>query len=139
MPTPTAPLPAVAEKWISRAKYLRVLDALAAWVVMFGAGLAVAPEAPGQAVGMVAVVLVVTGAMLRPLRIRWRPVSGWAGVMVSRSLRPGDRAWFVRDGRADAVLVTARRGLRLTIAPPGLGAAETMRVRRTRVFLVPLG
>jgi len=39
--------------------------------------------------------------------------------------------------RADAVLVTARRGLRVSIASPGMGEAETMSVRRTRVFLVP--
>ena len=58
---------------------------------------------------------------------------------MSKSLRPGARAWFVRDGRADAVLITARHGLRMSIAPPGFGEAETMRVRRTRVFLVPLG
>jgi hypothetical protein len=36
------------------------------------------------------------------------------------------------------VLVTARRGLRVSIALPGFGQAETIRVRRTRVFLVPL-
>ncbi|PYM22352.1 MAG: hypothetical protein DMD80_28530, partial [Candidatus Rokuibacteriota bacterium] len=60
-----------------------------------------------------------------------------AGVLVSRTVRPGDRAWFVRDGRADSVLVTARRGLRVSIAVPGMGAAETISVRRTRVFLVP--
>jgi len=56
---------------------------------------------------------------------------------VSRSLRPGDRAWFVRDGHADSVLITARRGIRVSIAALSIGEAETMSVRRTRVFLVP--
>jgi hypothetical protein len=76
--------------------------------------------------------------VLRPLRLRWRPVSGWVGVAVSRSLRAGQRAWYVRDGRADAVLVTGRRGLRVSIAAPSVGEAETLSVRRTRVFLIPL-
>ncbi|HEV8586101.1 MAG TPA: hypothetical protein VGT02_14130 [Methylomirabilota bacterium] len=139
MPTPTVPLPAVAETWISRSKYLRWLDALAAWLVGLGAILGFFPEAPGGTAAVVALVLVAAGSALQPLRIRWRPVSGWVGVVVSKSLRPGARAWFVRDGRADAVLITARHGLRMSIAPPGFGEAETMRVRRTRVFLVPLG
>ncbi len=65
-------------------------------------------------------------------------MSGWVGVAVSRSVRPGQRVWFVRDGRADAVLVTARRGLRVSIAAPQLGEAETLSVRRTRVLLIPL-
>jgi hypothetical protein len=138
MPTPAAPLPAVAEKWISRSKYLRWLDALAAWVVLLAVVAQAVPELPGRAVAVIAAVLVGVAMMLPPFRIRWRPISGGTGVLVSRSLRPGDRAWFVRDGRADAVLVTARRGLRMSIAPPGFGEAETMRVRRTRVFLVPL-
>lgn len=136
MPTPTAPLPAVADAWISRSRYLRWLDALAAWLVLLGVVAAAAPEVPGRAAAVIALVLAGAGVLLHPLRIRWRPISGWVGVTVSRRLRPGDRAWFVRDGRADVVLVTARRGLRFSIAPPGFGEAETMRVRRTRVFLV---
>ena len=71
------------------------------------------------------------------VRLRWRPISGWVGVIVSRPLRPGQRAWFVRDGHADAVLITGRRGLRLSFAAPALGEAETLTVRRTRVFLIP--
>jgi hypothetical protein len=136
MPTPTAPLPAVAETWIFRSKYLRWLDAAAGWLVLYVVVLSL--EAPSQAAVLAALALVAVGAFLRPLRLRWRPVSGWAGVLVSRSLRAGDRAWFVREGRADPVLVTARRGLRVSIALPGFGQAETIRVRRTRVLLVPL-
>jgi hypothetical protein len=56
---------------------------------------------------------------------------------VSRGLRPGARAWYVRAGDADVVLVTARRGLRLVIARPDLVSAEGISVRRTRVLLLP--
>jgi len=139
MPTPIAPLPAAAETWISRSKYLRWLDAVAAWLVLLGGVALALPEQSAQPIVVTSLLLLVIGVMLRPLRLRWRPVSGWIGVVVSRRLRAGDRAWFVRDGRADAVLVTARRGLRLSIALPGFGEAETMRVRRTRVYVVPLG
>jgi len=41
------------------------------------------------------------------------------------------------DGRADAVLITARHGIRISIAAPSLTEAETLSVRRTRVFLIP--
>ena len=47
MPTPTAPLPALAETWISRSKYLRWVDAAAAWLVGLGAILGFFPDAPG--------------------------------------------------------------------------------------------
>ena len=95
---------------------------------------------PRQSIGPLALTsagLLVLGVLLPPLRTRWRPISGWIGLAVSRSLRPGDRAWFVRDGRADSVLVTARHGVRLSIALPNLGEVESISVRRTRVFLVP--
>jgi len=116
---------------------LRWVDAVMAWLVLFGIAVTMLPEQSDRTIALVSVALLVLGVMLRPLRAHWRPVSGWAGVLVSRTVRPGDRAWFVRDGRADSVLVTARRGLRVSIAAPGMSEAETMSVRRTRVFLVP--
>jgi hypothetical protein len=136
--TPTAPVPTTVETWITRARYLRWIDALAAWVVLLALAAELLPEQPARIIVVTSLVLLVIGLMLRPLRLRWRPVSGWVGVAVSRSLRPGQRAWFVRDGRADAVLVTGRRGLRVSIAAPNVGEAETLSVRRTRVFLIPL-
>ena len=138
MATPTAPVPTTVETWITRARYLRWIDALAAWVVLLALAAELLPEQPARIIAVTSLVLLVIGLMLRPLRLRWRPVSGWVGVAVSRSLRPGHRAWFVRDGRADAVLVTGRRGLRVSIAAPNVGEAETLSVRRTRVFLIPL-
>jgi hypothetical protein len=136
--TPTAPVPTTVETWISRARYLRWFDALAAWIVLLGLSAELLPEQPPRIIAVTSLVLLVIGVVLRPLRLRWRPVSGWVGVAVSRSLRAGQRAWYVRDGRADAVLVTARRGLRVSIAAPSVGEAETLSVRRTRVFLIPL-
>jgi len=136
--TPTARVPTTVETWITRARYLRWIDALAAWVVLLALAAELLPEPPGRIIVVTSLVLLVIGLMLRPLRLRWRPVSGWVGVAVSRSLRAGQRAWYVRDGRADAVLVTARRGLHLSIAAPNVGEAETLSVRRTRVFLIPL-
>ena len=138
MATPTAPLPSVVEKWISRSRYLRWIDAVAAWLVLLALAVQALPELSGRTAAVISLALLAAGVALRPLRIHWRPVSGWVGVLASRSLRPGHRAWFVRDGRADAVLITGRRGLRLSIAAPSLGEAETISVRRTRVFLVPL-
>lgn len=138
MATPTTPVPTAVETWITRARYLRWLDALAAWLVLLAVAAELMSEEPGGIIAVSALALLVIGVMLRPLRLRWRPVSGWVGVAISRSLRPGQRAWFVRDGHADAVLVTGRRGLRLTIAAPNVGAEETLTVRRTRVFLIPL-
>lgn len=138
MATPTAPVPTTVETWISRARYLRWFDALAAWIVLLGLSAELLPEQPPRIIAVTSLVLLVIGVVLRPLRLRWRPVSGWVGVAVSRSLRAGQRAWYVRDGRADAVLVTGRRGLHLSIAAPSVGEAETLSVRRTRVFLIPL-
>ena len=137
MTTPTRPVPVAVEQWIARSKYLRWIDGQSAWLVL----VLLAVEAmPRQSIGPLALTsagLLVLGVLLPPLRTRWRPISGWIGLAVSRSLRPGDRAWFVRDGRADSVLVTARHGVRLSIALPNLGEVESISVRRTRVFLVP--
>ena len=137
MTTPTRPVPVAVEQWIARSKYLRWIDGLSAWLVL----VLLAVEAmPRQSIGPLALTsagLLVLGVLLPPLRTRWRPISGCIGLAVSRSLRPGDRAWFVRDGRADSVLVTARHGVRLSIALPNLGEVESISVRRTRVFLVP--
>ena len=138
MATPTTPVPTPVESWISRAKLLRWLDAAAAGIVLLAVVAVMLPDASGSVLAVTAAVALMGGVMLRPLRLRWRPVSGWVGVVVSRSVRPGQRAWFVRDGRADPVLVTARRGLRVSIAAPRLGEAETLSVRRTRVLLIPL-
>src|SRR5712691_4139324 len=115
MTIPTRPMPALAESWIARSRYVRWADALIAWLLLVGVAAQLAPQRSSRLV-VISVGLLVVGLMLRPLRIRGRPISGWIGLVVSRPLRPGDRAWFVREGRADAVLITARHGIRLSIA-----------------------
>jgi hypothetical protein len=130
-------VPIAIERWISRSRYLRWIDALAAWIVLFAVVVDLLPDTARGPLALLALALLGVGVWLPALRAHWRPVSGWVGLAASRSLRPGQRAWFVRDGRADAVLITARRGIRIAIAAPSLTEAETLSVRRTRVFLIP--
>jgi hypothetical protein len=137
MRTPLRPLPDVAERWARRARWLRGLDAVVAWLLLWGAGALALPAADGTALAIAAGGAVVAGALAPGLRAGWRPVSAVVGVAVSRPLRPGDRAWHVGPEGAEAVLVTGRRGLSLVIARPGRGPTEGVTVRRTVVLLVP--
>jgi hypothetical protein len=91
-----------------------------------------------EAAAVVAAVLVALGAFVQPLRVRWRPITGWIGLRISRGLRPGDRAWYLGASDASLVVVTARHGVRLVIVRPDL-QDEGISVRRTRVFLLPAG
>jgi hypothetical protein len=137
MRSPIPPVPMAVQRWMARARHLRWLDALAAWCGALAALVAIAGVGSIAAEAVIATVLVVLATAVPPLRVRWRPISGLVGFLVSRALRPGDRAWYVRAERADLVIVTACRGLRVSIAAPELGAAESISVRRTRVFVVP--
>ena len=130
------PLPEGVARWRARAPWLRRLDALVAWLLVWGVAAATVSD-PGlgpQAAGA-GVVVGLLGA-IAPIRLRWRPVSGAVGLWLSRKLAPGDRAWYVRRETPELVIVTARVGLRLTVAVPGRGAAEGLSVRRTRVLLL---
>ena len=137
MRTPIRPLPESIAHWMERARYLRWLDAAVGWLAVWG----VVAFGGSRARPLVGVVLaaasVVLLALVPPLRTRWRPVSAWIGLAVTRRLRPGDRAWWVQPHRSDPVVVTARRGLRLTIALTRHGESEVLRVRRTRTLIVP--
>jgi hypothetical protein len=122
---------------MARARLLRWVDFVAAWLLVFvilGTRLGATRMGP---VAILAAAVVALATLVPPLRVRWRPASGLAGLLVSRALRPGDRAWYVRGERADLVIVTACRWLRVSIAAPELGAAESLSVRRTRVLVVP--
>ncbi len=137
MTTPMNPVPALVARWMARVRWFRWLDACVAWAglwclcgAVLGRGLA------GPAAGL-ALLLVGLGLWVRPLRTRWRPLSGWVGLVMSRGLHPGDRAWYVRPHQADLVLVTARHGARLVIARPNLAEDEGLTVRRTRVLVLP--
>lgn len=137
MTAPIRPVPPEVDRWISRAARLRWCDAAIAWSALWAvlAGLL----GPGSVrLAILSLVLVVVGSRIRPLRVLWRPVSGGVGLAMSRSLRAGDRAWYVRSRQADMVLVTARHGARLVIAAPDLDEPdEVLTVRRTRVLLFP--
>ncbi len=136
MGTPIRPLPESIARWSARARWIRRLDALAAaaglWALL-------AVLLPGVGAGAQAVAAAAVAGLLgavAPIRARWRPVSGPVGLWVSRMLAAGDRAWYVRPDGPELVIVTARRGLRLTVAIPGRGPAEGLSVRRTRVLVL---
>jgi hypothetical protein len=141
MRTPIRPVPDGVARWVVWARALRWLDALVAWplsgaVVSLAASQAFAgSEVSAAALASLAAVPVVVLALVAPVRRWWRPVSGAVGLRLSRTLGPGDRAWYIRPGAAELVVVTSRRGARVTIA--ARGGAEGIRVRRTRVLLVP--
>lgn len=136
MRTPIKPLPEAVVRWTRRARRLRWLDGVAAWLLLW----VVAAFLPGSLDvadrAVLAALAVAALALAPPLRRRWRPVSTCVALIVSRPLRPGDRAWCVRPGDAELVLVTARRGLRVVIAGAP-GPTEGIPVSRTRVILLP--
>lgn len=136
MRTPIKPLPKDIDRWASRTRWLRWLDALAAWLLLWAGTAMLLRGLSESAQATVAFMIVAIGVAISPLRARWRPISGWIALVVSQPLRPGDRAWHVRSGEAELVIVTARRGLRMVIAQ-ARGPAEGIAVRRTRVLLLP--
>ena len=122
---------------MARLRWLRWADAFLGWLVLLLGLSLLFPRLPSPAAMTLAAGLLFAGALILRLRLGWRPLSGTATFVMSRGLRPGDRAWFVHGSDADLVLVTARHGLRLVIARPGHDAAEGLSVRRTRVLLLP--
>jgi hypothetical protein len=137
MTSPIRPLPHEVARFVSLVAWLRWCDAAVAWAVLWAVlAWLLGPASPPAAVA--SLLLVTLGALLQPLRVLWRPVSGCVGLVLSRRLRPGDRAWYVRSRHADPVLVTARHGARMLIATPDLDEPdEVLSVRRTRVLLIP--
>lgn len=137
MTTPMKPVPEHVAGWMARVRWLRWLDASVAWAALWTLGAAALGWGSAGEAAVVASILVGLGFVVRPLRTRWRPLSGWVGLALSRGLHPGDRAWYVRLHQADLVLVTARHGARLVIARSDLAADEGLTVRRTRVLVLP--
>jgi hypothetical protein len=135
--TPLRSLPADVDRWTSRVRYLRWLDALGGVLVLWAAVAAALPTLTPDVQGLLALGALGVLTLVPPIRHRWRPVSAWVALGVSRDLRPGDHAWWVRPGRADLVLVTARRGTRLVVATPERDASEAIGVRRTRTLFLP--
>ena len=131
------PVPALVARWMARVRWFRWLDACVAWAGLWYLGGSVLGRGLAGPAAVLSLLLVSLGLWVRPLRTRWRPLSGWVGLAMSRGLHPGDRAWYVRPHQADLVLVTARHGARLVIARPNLAEDEGLTVRRTRVLVLP--
>jgi hypothetical protein len=137
MRTPIRSAPEEVVRWTSRARRLRWLDAVLAWLALWIVLALTVEAATTTSMAVLAAVMIALAAALPPLRVRWRPASAAVGLSVARALRPGDRAWYVRPERVESVIVTARHGLRVVIARPGETAEEGLEVRPTRVLLVP--
>ncbi|PYN18554.1 MAG: hypothetical protein DME05_00430, partial [Candidatus Rokuibacteriota bacterium] len=137
MRSPLRPLPAAVTRWTAAARVLGWLDALAASLAIWGGAAVAFPSASRASLAVLAAAVTALGALLRPLRVRWRPVRGAVALVLSARLSPGDQAWYVRPGHAERVLVTARRRTRVVIARLNDEGAEGLSVRRTRVLLVP--
>src|SRR2546429_7664 len=75
MRSPLRPLPAAVARWTVRARLLRWLDALVAWLVVWTAAVVVLPHASPESLAILAALAVILGALARPLRARWRPAS----------------------------------------------------------------
>ena len=137
MRSPLRPLPAAVTRWTAAARVLGWLDALAAYLAIWGGAAVAFPSASRASLAVLAAAVTALGALLRPLRVRWRPVRGAVALVLSARLSPGDQAWYVRPGHAERVLVTARRRTRVVIARLNDEGAEGLSVRRTRVLLIP--
>ena len=137
MRSPLRPVPAAVERWIVTARMLRWLDTLAAWLALWVVAAMAFPEVARSRLAVAAALIVGVGALIRPLRARWRPASGTVAFVLSARLSAGDHAWYVRPGRAERVLITARRRTRIVIVRLNDEGAEGLSVRRTRVLLVP--
>ena len=137
MQAPTRPLPERVSRWTSYVGSLRWLDALGAWLGWWLVLIVVVPDWPEGERAALAALATIACTVPLSLRVRWRPFSAMVGLYVSRRLRAGDRAWFVRPGDARLVLVTARCRFRLVIAAPDQEPEEGMIIRRTRVVVVP--
>src|SRR5262244_2060350 len=100
MRSPLRPVPAAIERWTTAVRVLRWLDAVAAWLVIWGVAALVGPGATAGALAGFAAAVVALAQFVRPLRTRWRPLSGAVALVKSARLAPGDHAWYVRPGHA---------------------------------------
>jgi hypothetical protein len=137
MRTPLKPLPDEVTRWVSRARRLRWVDGLAAWLAAWAALAAALPSVSADAVAVIAAVLVAPVAAVPPLRRWWRPISALTAVLLGWRLRPGDRAWLVAPDGARLVLVTANRWRHVVVAAIVRDSGEGIALPRTRALLIP--
>ncbi len=103
---PIRPVPDFVLRWKFRARVLRVLDFIAAWFALWMVGIRVVAVSPGD-VAVVALAVLCGCAFIAPFRTRWRPLSAVVGIVISRRVRPGNRAWYITRSQAEQVLITA--------------------------------
>jgi hypothetical protein len=137
MRTPLRPFPEDVNRWMRRARRLRWLDALTAWLVVWGGLVAAQPATDWGALGVLGLVVVGPAIAVPPLRRRWRPVSAGVALALGWRLRPGDRAWQVWPDGARPVLVTSARWRHVVVAGLVRDSGEGSALPRTRVLLVP--
>src|ERR1041384_6538976 len=112
MRAPLRPLPDSVTRWTTYTGILRWLDAVLAFLGLWWLTTDVFPAMPETERLTIAALFAAGAVMLPALRVRWRPISALVSLHVSRELRAGDHAWFIRPGDARLVLVTGRRRLR---------------------------
>jgi hypothetical protein len=117
---------------------MRWLDWVAAWLLAWGATIAVHPGGSKEALGVAMAVVVALATPIAPLRQRWRPVSALATFALSSRLGPGDRAWLVTPSDVVPVAITARRWFWIVIVGTASDPTEGIVVRRSRALLLPL-
>src|SRR5206468_10901588 len=93
--SPTSPVPVVVERWLSRSRYLRWIDAGIAWLVLAVLAASVLPRPSAGSIALASAVVLVLAAMVPALRARWPPVSGWVSPAGSPPLRRRGRACVV--------------------------------------------
>ena len=93
MRSPLSPLPAAVMRWTAAARVLGWLDALAAYLAIWSGAAVALPSASRASLAVLAALVAALGALLRPLRVRWRPVRGAVALVLSARLSPGDQAW----------------------------------------------
>src|SRR5437667_419582 len=94
--SPTSPVPVVVERWLSRSRYLRWIDAGIAWLVLAVLAASVLPRPSAGAIALASAVVLVLATMVPALRVRWPPLS--RGIRLARRRAGCDR----RSPRPDA-------------------------------------
>jgi hypothetical protein len=102
MRSPLRPVPAAVERWIVAARALRWLDTLAAWLALWIVAAMAFPEVPRARLAVAAALVGAVGALIRPLRARWRPASGAIALALSARLSAGDHASWSRHAAGHA-------------------------------------
>src|SRR3989442_2878866 len=75
--SPTSPVPVVVERWLSRSRYLRWIDAGIAWLILAVLAASVLPRSSAGAVAPAAAAVLLVAPLVPALPIPRRPLVGW--------------------------------------------------------------